>query len=167
MGAEELPNRLVHPSSLKVQGAGTDVCMWFCLCLGAWAPLFAPRLRGKGPERGPPPSTFLPSPWPGSRVLEMRESWPPSWKKRQPAGECLQIGVWNQLGRSSSRRRPVLLGGPKCQSQSPAWPLPLASLAKTFLASSGTAPEGQAAGLCQTCPGAFLGSAPLVPFRSD
>ena len=97
----------------------------------------------------------------------MRESGPPSGKKRQPAGECLQIGIWNQLGRSSSGRKPALLGGPKCQSQSPAWPLPLASLAKTFLASSGTAPEGAGCGTVSDMPGRLPGvsSASAFPLR--
>ena len=29
---------LPHPSFLKVQGARTDVCMWFCLGLSVWTP---------------------------------------------------------------------------------------------------------------------------------
>ena len=34
--------------------------MCFCLFLGVWIPELVPRLRAKGPERGPPKSAFLP-----------------------------------------------------------------------------------------------------------
>ena len=34
--------------------------MCFCLVLGVWTPYLVPRLRAKGPERGPPQSAFLP-----------------------------------------------------------------------------------------------------------
>ena len=68
--------------------------------------------------------------------------------------ECLQTGLWKQPGRSFSGRGPVLLRGPKGQRQNPARPLALASLAQTFLASSGTATRSdRLPGDMQICPG--------------
>ena len=65
----------------------------------------------------------------------------------------MQTGLWKQPGRYSSRRGPVLLRSTTGQRQIPAWPLPLASLAQTFLASRGTAPmKGQVAGVCTDMP---------------
>ena len=54
--------------------------------------------------------------------------------------ECLQTGLWKQLGRSSSGRGPVLLKDPTGQRQNPARTLPLGILSQIFLAYSGTDP---------------------------
>ena len=67
--------------------------------------------------------------------------------------ECLQTGLWKQPRRSSSGRVQVLLRGHTGQRQNPAQPMPLANLAQIFLASTGTAHEGEGCWRCvQTCP---------------
>ena len=100
----------------------------FCLFLEVWTPCLVPRLRAKGPERGPTQSSFLTDL--GGECAACGYT----------LRECLQTGLWKQPGRSSSGRGPVLPRGPTGQRQSPARTLPLASLAQIFLASSGTAP---------------------------
>ena len=63
-----------------------------------------------------------------------------SSREERAASQCMfESGHWTAPGRCACGRRPVLLRGPTCQSQSTACPLPLHSLALTFLASSGTA----------------------------
>ena len=93
-----------------------------------------------------------------------KEGLPRGGRGTEPVSACKP--VWKNTGRSSSGRGPVLLRGPTGQRQSPAWPLPLASLVQTFLASRATAPgRGRLRGVCQTCLGTSLGSAPLGPFH--
>ena len=118
------------------------MCMWFCLVLGLWTPQLVPRLRAKGPERGPPQSAFLLGL--GAECAACGNSWQ----------ECLQIGLWKQLWRSLSGRGPDLLRGPTGQRQNPARPLPLASLAQTLLASRVTAQcRDKLRGVCPDMPG--------------
>ena len=66
----------------------------------------------------------------------------------------MQKGLWKQPGRSSRGRGPFLLRGPTGHRQNPARPMPLASLAQTFLASRVTAQcRGKLRGVCPDMPG--------------
>ena len=86
--------------------------------------------------------------------------------REQPA-RVLANRPLEAAGKCSTGRGPVLPRGPTGQRQNPARPLALASLAKTFLASSGTPHEGVGCrGYVQICPGPFKGSTPLRSFPS-
>ena len=163
-GARDVPYRLRLTRALlqcrgleKTRACG---CAFVCEC---GSPSSSPGSGKTSPERSP--ESIFPT------VLEVEftgcgENEPPSGKKRQATGECLQACICKELVRCSSGRTSLLLRGPRFQSQSPASPLPLASLAETFLASSGTAHDGAGCRSVSDMIGRLPGVSPLLPFHS-
>ena len=76
----------------------------------------------------------------------MWERQPPTWKKSQQSGVCLQASVWKEQVRLYDGRPPDLLRESKFQRQGHVSPLPFEIIAKTFLADSGSAPEEASSG---------------------
>ena len=76
----------------------------------------------------------------------MWERQPPTWKKSQQSGVCLQASIWKEQVRLYNRRPPDLLRGPKFQRQGRVSPLPFEIIAKTSLADSGSTHEGAGSG---------------------
>ena len=76
----------------------------------------------------------------------MWERQPPTWKKSQQSGVCLQASVWKEQVRLYDGRPPDLLRESKFQRQGHVSPLPFEILAKTFLADRGSAHEEASSG---------------------
>ena len=76
----------------------------------------------------------------------MWERQPPTWKKSQQSGVCLQASVWKEQVRLHDGRPPDLLRGSKFQRQGRVSPLPFEIIAKTFLADSGSTHEEAGSG---------------------
>ena len=74
------------------------------------------------------------------------EREPPSGKKRQQSGMCLQASLWKEQVHLYNGRPPDLLRGPEFQRQGRVSPLPFVITAKTFLADSGSAHEEASSG---------------------
>ena len=121
-----------------------------------------PRSGGPVPEKRPPGGTWFTgqedtcSACGEARLLGGRKG----------IGMYLQAFLWKNRVCFHNRRAPALLRGQILQSHGRDAALPLASLAKTFLASSVMAQEGAGCGSVGAMPGAFLASAPLLPCLS-
>ena len=76
----------------------------------------------------------------------MWERQPPTWKKSQQSGVCLQASVWKEQVRLYDGRPPDLLRESKFQRQGRVSPLPFEIIAKTFLADSGSTHEEAGSG---------------------
>ena len=76
----------------------------------------------------------------------MWERQPPTWKKSQQSGVCLQASVWKEQVRLYDGRPPDLLRESKFQRQGHVSPLPFEIIAKTFLADSGSTHEEAGSG---------------------
>ena len=138
------------------------MCKWFCLGLGVWAPWLAPRLRGKGPERGPPLNAFLPSL--EAECVGYGERGPPSGRKGYGACECLQTSLeehgevfqWERAGSAQRPHRPEAE-----PSMAPALGQPCPDIPGL----QGYCPrKGQAAGSVSDMPGHLPGVSPTRAF---
>ena len=129
LGSQELSSRAKGTEEMCGGGSAFP-----CEC---GATPYGPSSGITAPKKGTPRNAF-PGGW-DREFAGCGESDPPSGRKRQPPGVCLQASIWKEQVRIYNGRPPDLLRRPKFQKHGRVSSLPFAILAKTSPADSGTA----------------------------